>query len=255
MSSPIKIDSDEEKEEEMQQLPAAVGLTHDLHHRVGYYSFAVTLTAPDQDGFSKDQEKMIKEWHKHNSDQCVLSRESHASGLPHYHSYLTCKNKQPAGLTRKLKTLYKTMDMPWSHNAVKVKTCTHPGGWYHYILKDLSADQNPLLTKGFKLSFIRDEALKSLKQREHKRKGRSEDDPFLLGSKNSVRIMLEFAKRKAMPINCKHTFALVCHAMAQDNYSFDRIRLKNLYCQLRSRQGDSHAMVSWVLGGLNFLDD
>lgn len=244
----------EAKQEENLQV-AHAPVTYDLHYREGFYPFAVTLTAPDADGFSKDQQSAIKQWHIHNTDQCVLSRESHTSGLPHYHSYVTVKNKQPAGLTRKFKTLYSQMGMPWSHNAVKVKTCTHPSGWYNYIIKDLPEDANPLLTKGFQVSWIREQALSSLKESEYKRKGRCKDDPFILGSKNAVRICLEFASRKGMPIDSKHTYALVTAAMMQDNYSFDRIRHKNLYPAIRCRQGSYTAQVSHVMGELFHIDD
>lgn len=245
----------EEKLEELPPSRPSVGLTYDLHHRHGYHPFAVTLTSPDADGFSKAQERAIKDWHINNSDQCLLSRELHGSGLPHFHSYVTVKNKQPAGLTRKLKTLYKQMDMPWSHNAVKVVTAYEPSGWYGYCWKDLAEDERPLLIKGFALSWIKSEALAAIKVREEKRKGRNPDDPFILGSKNVVRIMLEFAKKKSAPVVDKQTYAQLVALMMEDNYSFDRIRHEQIYCQLRCREGSHSAAISMVLGKLNFIDD
>lgn len=246
---------EEEKQEQLPAMPPAVGLTYDLNHRHGYYPFAVTLTASCREGFSKDQEKAIKEWHLHNTDQCLVSRELHGSGHPHYHSYVTVKNKQAQGLTRKLKTLYKHMEMPWSHNAVVVKTATDPAGWMGYCIKDLKADEPPLLTKGFKLCWIKEQAMQSIKSREHKRKGRTADDPFILGSKNAVRICLEFADKKGLPVSSQHTFALLCANMMEDNYNFDRVRFEQLYCQLRCKQGSHTSAVSMIMGKLQFIDD
>ncbi len=247
--------SDEEKTEQSPAAVPAAGLTFDLNYRHGFYPFAVTLTSTDPSGFSKDQQKQIKAWHIDNTDQCLLSRELHGSGFPHYHSYVTVRNKQPAGLTRKLKTLYKTMNMDWSHNAVVVKTATDPAGWMGYCLKDLKSDERPLMLKGYKLSWIKDQAMQSMKQREHKRKGRSADDPFVLCSKNAVRLCLEFADKKGLPVSSQHTFALLCAAMMEDNYNFDRIRYEQLYCQLRCKQGNHTSAVSMIMGKLQFIDD
>lgn len=233
----------------------ANALTYDLNYRQGYFPFALTFTSSDANGFTKDQIKQIKDWHIHHSDQCLLSQEKHDSGLPHFHSYVTVANKQPAGLTRKLKTLYKAMDIEWSHNVVCVKTATNPAGWFAYCLKDLDKDQPPLLVKGFQLSWIKTQALQSIKEREHAQKGRNPADPFLLSSKNVVRLCLEFSDKKGLPISDQHTFALLCAAMMEDNYNFDRIKWDNLYCQLRCKQGSHTSAVSMIMGKLHFIDD
>jgi len=236
----------------MAQAPA---LTYDLNYRHGYYPFAVTLTSSDANGFTKGQVQMIKQWHVHNTDQCLLSQENHDSGLPHFHSYVTVSNKKAQGLTCKFKTLYKAMDIAWSHNAVCVKTAANPAGWMGYCLKGLKDDAIPLLVKGFKLTWLKEQAMQSIKEREHKRKGRSPDDPFLVGSKNAVRLCLEFADKKGLPVSCKHTFALLVAAMMEDNYNFDRIRFEQLYCQLRCKQGSHTSAVSMIMGKLQFIDD
>ncbi len=211
-------------------------------------AYSITLTCLD--GFTADQLVGFKDWFKHNSSQCLLVSERHASGALHLHAGATMQDKQTGQVTRKLGTLYNRLKIELEPNvSIKVKRTTDQIGWFHYLTKDLQCD--PLLLTGWKMTWIQEQCLANLKKMPFKMLA---GDDYAMRMDTSIGLILAYSKRKQLPISGKASFTdCLCH-MSADGYQFHRLKLKFTYAHVMSRLGYSSAVRSLLENELMFLD-
>lgn len=196
------------------------------------YQYFITLNI--RDGFTTEEIARVKAWHQHHTEECVLVTELCDSGKVHLHSVITCSQKQTVQVTRKIKTLFDSLNLDWTPFVTcKVKRVTQLTGLFHYLLKDLG-DKPPILLKGWTRSWIDQQCKDNLKKIPRKMLLKNE---YHVTVKTGVPLMLEFAKRTAMPLVDKHSFIEVAMAMQVEGFCFDNVKPKWLFGQVMIRCG------------------
>lgn len=193
----------------------------DAHVQEGYTVFMSTFTCVDT--FCEEFEEKLASWHARKCDSVLLVREG-ADGSDthlHYHSVAAFKNKQAAGVSRQAETFYKKLGMEWDkRRSVVVKKVCDLFGALHYLMKAQPAGRAPLMVKGWKLSWIKEMSLKSLKKMPH---AQLLKDQYILSPKTATNMILEFANRKGLPITGRESFRGVIKEMIADHYRVSSI--------------------------------
>ncbi len=200
----------------------------------GLFYFCLTLTSADD--FTADQQDMIIDWHRKHAEYCLLVREYHADGRKHYHSLLAVKKPKNAnGVTRKLETLWKRLNLPWTKGvSVNVKKMTHMTGQFHYLLKD-QAGLKPLLLVGWAYSWIKEQCVNNIKSIPLKLlKG----EVYMVQKNTSVELVLKFASASGATVTCKDSFIELMVEMQAKGYQFDNVRKASLYTNVMARLGN-----------------
>ncbi len=214
-----------------------------------YYNYALTLTTSSP-GFDDDEVFAIRDWCKHNSDACFLVEE--VSSHRHLHAAFRCTQKTTVQVTRKLAKLYEKLNLPWvAKVSCKVRRATVLVGWFHYLRKEMKKDE-PLLLTGWKMTWIAEQCAANLKKIPHKVLLKHD---YQVSTKNGTAMVIEYAKRKNLPLCDKYTFADVLTDMAADSYTFESVRIKWLFCQVMARCGERKYMKSHILNELSFIGD
>ncbi len=196
------------------------------------YQYMITLT--NKSGFTPEDIAEVRLWHKNNSEECLLVTELHDSGLTHLHSVITCYQKTAVQITRKLKTLWSSLKFDWTPRiSAQVKRVSELIGAFHYLLKDLDG-KKPLLLTGWEMSWIEQQCKENLKKVPHSILLK---DEYFISKKTGLSLVLQFAKRTAMPLCDKETLKHVIIAMMRDGYQFDNCSLKFLLAQVMVRCG------------------
>ncbi len=210
------------------------------------------LTLTIAGGFTYEEITEVKQWHKNNSESCMLTKELHESGKTHLHSVITCTQKTAQQVTRKIKTLYGKLNLDWEPRVSCVtKRAVVPIGAIAYIMKDLAEGEAPLLLQGWQMTWIQSELKANLKKLPRKVLMR---DEYFVTTKNGCPLVIEYAKRTAMPLLDKFTFKAVVKSMMAESYSFDNCKIKYLFVQVMARMGYLGYADSLLDSELQFID-
>ncbi len=212
--------------------------------------YSITLTSAN--GFCEEAVRTFREWFRSRCDKCLLVRERHASGAIHLHAGATLQDKQTAQVTRKLRTVYNHLNIDIVPGvSIMVKRTSDQIGWFHYLTKDLQQNDHAVLVKGWKMTWIQEQCLANLKKIPYKMLA---GDDYSMRMDTATGLVLEYSKRKGLPISGKASFTdCLCH-MSADGYQFHRLKLKFLYGHVLSRLGYSSAMRSLIENEIMFLD-
>lgn len=211
------------------------------------YTFTATTVSP---GFDDDQVASIANWARLQSDSCYLVEET--TNTRHLHGVFRVTQKSTNQVTRKFKTLYSTLDLPWvEHVSVKVKKTTELVGWFHYLRKS-QGNRKPLVLTGWSATWITEQCAANVKKIPKKLLLKGD---YQVNSKTGTAIVIEYGSVHNLPLCDKFSFADVLTAMAADKYTFDTVRIKWLFCQVMARCGHPRFMKLMVLGELQFIDD
>ncbi len=197
--------------------------------------FYYTITLTSKDDFTESQEVEIVKWHR-RGEYCFLVREFHADGRKHYHSMMAVRSpKTCSAVVKNLGRLYEKLSIHWQKGvSVKVKKLTHINGYFNYMLKEQAEDEVPLLLAGWKMSWIKEQAVSNLKEVPYKLlKGQT----YMVQKNTSVELVLKYAKASGNAITCKASFVDVVYSMQVDGYQFDNIKKSSLYTNVMARCG------------------
>lgn len=209
------------------------------------------LTLTTAQGFTPEDIAQVKAWHKNNSECCVLTKELHESGKIHLHSVITCPQKDARQVTRKIQTLYKKLGLDWeSRVSCVTKKAVVPIGALAYILKELPEGDSPVLIQGWKMTWIQSEIKANLKKLPRKLLLKID---YHVTSKTGTSLLIEYAKRTAMPVVCKITFKQIVSLMMSEGYNFDNVKMKYLFVQVMARSGNRSFAESLIDAELQFI--
>ncbi len=196
--------------------------------------FYYTVTFTRAGDFDDSQESSIIDWHK-RAEYCYLIREYHKDGRRHYHSMIAVfAPKTPSSIVKNLERFYEKLGIPWQKGvSVKCKKLTHINGYCCYMRKDQD-DQEPLLLRGWKMSWIKEQAVANIKEIPYTLlKGQT----YMVQKNTSVELVLKYSKASGNPISCKAGFIDVVYAMQAEGYQFDNIKKSSLYSNVMARCG------------------
>ncbi len=197
------------------------------------YPYLLTLTSSD--GFSSVQEGQILHWCRTHTDKCMLVRELHDSGKAHYHALVCTDTKLAQGVTRKLETLYRLMNIEFTPCvSINVKKVTDLVGAMHYLSKDIPVSENPLLCTGWRYSWIKSECLGNIKKIPH---CVLKKDQYMVQNSSSVQLIIRYANAGGFPLCGKQSFITVTTEMQGVGYQFEKIKPKWLYAQVMAMVG------------------
>jgi len=214
------------------------------------FSYCLTLTSGD--AFTSVQETAFVEWHRSRAVNCLMVREYHTDGRPHYHSLLQVKSPKTANaITKNLERVYERLKLRWVPKvSVCVKKMTNMTGQFHYLLKDLKGDK-PLLLVGWKYTWIKQQCEDSIKTIPLKLlKG----ETYMVQKNTSVELVLKFATATGIRITCKDSFLDVVIQMQHKGFQFDNIKRACLYTNVMARVGCYQAARSVWEMDLNAYD-
>ncbi len=207
-----------------------------LDHNVGRDKlFYYTVTFTQGGDFNDSQESEIVSWHK-RAEYCYLVREYHKDGRRHYHSMIAVFSpKTPSSIVKGLERFYEKLGIPWQKGvSVKCKKLTHINGYFAYMLKEQEEDQAPLMLRGWKMSWIKEQAVSNIKEIPYKLlKGQT----YMVQKNTSVELVLKYSKASGNPITCKASFIDVVYSMQAEGYQFDNIKKSSLYSNVMARCG------------------
>jgi len=198
------------------------------------YQYFITLTTADD--FSDEQQACVVSWHKLHSTKCLLVSELHDSGKRHYHSIICVKAPKTAGkVTEKLSRLYKAMDLPHVPRvSIVVKKVTDQVGMFHYLSKDIPEGALPLLSWGWRYSWIKQQCVDGIKKIPHRLLRK---DQYMVQNSSSVQLVLQYARAAAYPLTGKASFITVVTEMQSKGYQFEKIKPRWLYGQVMAMCG------------------
>ncbi len=216
----------------------------DNHTEHGLSLFMVTLTSSE--GFTDDQCIAVVAYHQLDPFvNCLLVKELHQSGLPHFHAVVDIKLQKANGLTLRYERLYKKLSIPLTKCiSIRVKRCVDKIGAFHYLMKELSDTDDPLVLKGWERTWIQDEIRNGLKHMPYKVLLRG---TYRVTKSNGTDICLKYADLHNMSILGKDDFADLIAAMVRDKYRFASASLKVIYVELLcelGRPGPLHSLVA-----------
>ncbi len=214
------------------------------------YPYTLTLTC--KDGFTSEQCDKIVHWHQTDDYfvQCLLSSELHASGELHFHGLIDVYVASTGNVTRKYERFYKNNDIPFEKGiSVCIKSQTDRHGAVHYLSKDMDAEDDYLVCRGWKETWLA-AIKKDLKHVSHKQ---VQKGYLVLTKKNAVPRALQFAKAHNITLCTQHCFVDLCCAMARDLYLFDNVSPKWMYAQCMLISGHDAAFRSLWENELHFL--
>ena len=208
------------------------------------FTWTATTSTP---GFDDAQVQAICDWARLSSDSCMVVEET--TSHRHLHGVFRVTQKQTGQVTRKFKTLYDKLQLPWVANvSVKVKKTTELIGWFHYMLKDQTGP--PLVLTGWKMTWITAQCLAAVKKIPKKILTK---DQVVLSSRDAVPLIIAFASANSMPLCDKNAFIEVCLAMEADKYNFQNIKRKAVFCETMTRMGHPRFSRSMWEQELDFL--
>lgn len=245
--------SHDDNDSKMEQLPPTAPLRsappRDENGSSQLNEYCITIsprTTMDQ----SDRRKLCT-WHSRFESVLLVAEDRPSDGVEHYHSLIASPVKSAQAITRQLITLYKSNQWEFVKGVtIRVKTCVDRIGWFHYLTKDLGGNA-PLGIKGWKMTWIKEQCLNNLKKMPHKMLARGQ---YMVNPKVGTRLVIEYAKARAIPLSGKEGFKQVLCAMAADGYQFEGAKLKFLYAQVMAMTGDSRAFASLIDNELHFLD-
>lgn len=224
----------------------------DLSTEKGLTSYMVTLT--HSGGFTSDQCDAIIAYHETDFfKNIVLVSELHQSGETHFHGVMDVKAKQASTLTKRYQRFYAANDLQWNVKvSVKVKTVTDKLGALYYCMKELTDEDEPLVLKGWKRTWLQEQFRAGIKHVPYKQLLK---DCYFVNKRNGCEIVILFAERHNMVIFNKESYGEVVAAMAKDKYRFAASSHRHIYTELRAMTGDRHAIMSLVSGDLFNIED
>lgn len=212
--------------------------------------YSITLTT-NRD-FLLAEIDLFRQWFANNTDSCLLVQERGTHGQLHLHAGTQQTQLQTGQVTRLLTRLYEQHDIPLTKGvSIKVKKTCEMVGWFHYLLKEVTDDQPPILVHGWQLTWIQEQCRDNLKKMPHRMlKGTD----YVLNMVIAPNAMIRFADSLGMNLSTKEGFKEVCCRMAEEGYQFQNIKFKILYTELMARYGDYRPMKSLIDNELAFLD-
>lgn len=219
----------------------------DLHQGKKSKNYFLTLS-PRQD-LSSVHLAVVVDWHKLRTP-CILVSEERTDGVEHYHSVFGDTASRAAKVTEKFNRLMDAGGLPYVKGVtLKIRAVTDLIGMFHYLTKDLG-DGKPLVLSGWKLSWIRQQCLENLKKIPKKMLMRNDR---LIGVAGSVGLVLEYSKRKGIPLTGKESFRRCLMEMAKEGYRFEKIKIRQLYVHVMAQCGDARAFGAMIDNELQFL--
>lgn len=211
---------------------------------------AFTFTFTSNVEFTPAHEDQIIQWHKKKASFCILVRELHEDGRPHYHSVIAAaRPKNTGSWTRLCETLYKQMDLPIVKGiSFRVKKETDRVGWFIYLLKHQEGP--PLLVMGWKLSWIKKQCLEGIR---HIPRKMLTKEVTVLTKATASQTVLRYAAAMGRKITGKISFCDVCCAMEGDKYVFGGYQLKHIYREVMNQSGQRALAHEMMMGELHFL--
>ncbi len=213
------------------------------------YHYCLTLTC--RDTFTQEQEDLIVAWHRERSDKCLLTREPHGDGRPHYHSLIAVVKPSTANAVNKsLTTLYKKMNIEIVKGiSFFTKRMTDKVGQFHYQLEDCK-DSVVIFLRGWTMSWIKQQCKDGIKKIPHKLLAGS---TYMVQKRTSVELVLRFAKASGLPLTGKTSFIMCVYKMQQDGFQFDNVSKGDLYSNVMARMGVGEESRSvWVMALLPY---
>lgn len=211
-------------------------MTHlDIHADTDLPAFTFTFTAPAC--FTPAQEDQIVQWHRRRASFCLLTKELHEDGSPHYHSVIAAAAPKDTGSwTKAVVTLYKHMDIEYVPRvSCFVKKQTDRVGWFHYLMKEVTHDNPYLLLMGWRMSWIKKKMIDGVKKIPRKMLTKA---VCVLNKSTSSVTVVKYASAASMPLTGKESFIQVWDAMEADNYVFGYCP-KNVYREVMAIVGNT----------------
>ncbi len=209
------------------------------------FTFPATTSTP---GFDDAQVKSICDWARLQSDSCMIVEET--TTHRHLHGVFRVPQKQTGQVTRKFRTLYAKLELPWVPNvSVKVKKTTELVGWFHYMLKDQSGP--PLVLTGWTMTWITEQCQAAVKKIPRKILTK---DQVVLSTRDAVPLIIAFAQANNLPLCDKHAFIEVVLAMEAEKYNFQNIKRKGVFAETMTRMGHPRYSRSLWEQELSFLE-
>lgn len=213
------------------------------------YGYFYTLTT-NRD-FLPAEILAIAAWFRKTCESGLVVEERGANGKLHLHATTTQKQKTAGEISRRIQKLYEHLDIPWTKGvSVHVKRTTDQIGMFYYLTKDLHG-KVPVMLFGWTMTWITQQCRDNVKKIPHKMiKG----DDYILNMVIAPNLMIEYAKRSAIPLNGKEGFKEVVARMMAEGYQFQNIKFKLLYCEIMARCDDTRAIRSFLDNELQFLE-
>ncbi len=223
----------------------------DITCEEGYHAYAITLTCSPC--FSGENCDDIVSFHKEDYfHNVLLINELHDSGETHFHALADIKCKQAAGVTRKYERFYKAHDIAYVKGiSAKIKTCTDKVGWMHYLLKEFTDDDVPLVLKGWKWTWVQQLVRDSIKKMPHRMLLK---DVYKVTKSNGTEIICKYMQVNSMRVANKEDFMDVICAMSREKYRFSSASIKWCFVEVLIQEGHSKGMRALLEHELFHLD-
>jgi len=197
-----------------------------------FQGFFLTISPKEQ--FTPAQAQVVKQFHQH-FERCLLVSEVRADGCDHYHSVYSSAHKKTNSETRVLERLFTKNHISFTVGVtIKLKKVSNVLGLFHYLLKDVTADNPPLLLSGWQMSWIKQQCLDNVKNIPRKL---LDKEVCMVTKRNGAELLLAYAKAAGMPIQGKECFIEVFLDMEAKHYNFSNVRLVSLYTRVMSLLG------------------
>ncbi len=222
----------------------------DLTNETGRTNYHITLTAVSV--FPEGFDAPLITWVRKKCSMALLVSE----GGPdtdkhlHYHCLGSWTTTNTSNVTQACKTFYKKNKMEWSKNAVKVTKVPELYGLFHYLLKDVCPNTEPLLVIGWRLSWIKEKIKENLMKMPHCMLLKKR---YMLTPKTATPMLCKYADAVGVQVTCKESFKSLCVRMVKDGYDFSNVKWRILYAQVMVHFGDDHALESLIDGELQFI--
>ncbi len=195
-------------------------------------------------GFTPDQLTLLAEMHRQRYDKALCVHEPHEDGRRHFHSVFECRVKNPQSVLRMFERFYVNIlhIQPVKGVSIVVKKTSDLIGAFHYLI-DPSKNGVRLATFGWSDNWIRRQVRENLKKMPYKLLKR---DDYTILMATGTNLIIEYAKRSGLPLSGKWTFRRVLQEMAGHGYSFHKVKIAILYCQVSARLGNLIPMGAWI---------
>lgn len=191
------------------------------------------ITITHRDGL-KPYEAVIKRFFgKFQTGVAVM--EDHASGKLHLHAMVYRDTQRANKITVMLQRYFDSNDIEYGPNTFKVRRCTVPVGWLHYLRK---TSNEWFWLAGFKDTWLRAQKI-NLKKVPHKM---LMDDYYSVTASMFTPLVLEYAKQHNCEILVQLDVMNVCKSMMREGFQFGAIynKLRGLTaCLLASIGSDA----------------
>lgn len=211
--------------------------------------FYYKLTLTTRDGLSEGQADQLVAYFEKCENCCICIEMGENGTNRHVEGVAGFTTKSSSNIHKDMKKYYEKHNIEYSKFAVKIKSVTHLGGAFKYGIKELKDGDEPAMLKGWKWTWIQDQA-KAAKEDFRKRPVRGK----IVKPSEAPDAMVAFIEANNLVVNSKATFLEVLKRMGDAGYRFGQVKFKVFYADVMCALGDGSALMAVAENELFFLN-